>query len=134
MNSYNHYAYGSVGEWLYKIAAGLDTDVQNPGYKKVRIAPQISKAISYARVSYNSMYGVVVSGWKRLEDGRMKVEAVIPPNTVASVILPGAAMDQVLESTVPVAYAAGVHSVQQTEAGVQLELGSGGYEFLYPIK
>ncbi|MGG1639032.1 family 78 glycoside hydrolase catalytic domain [Paenibacillus sp. NRS-1760] len=134
MNSYNHYAYGSVGEWLYSIAAGLDTDVQNPGYKKARIAPHISEAISYARASYSSMYGVVASGWERLEDGRIQVKVVVPPNTGASVMLPGAAMDQVLESKVSVANAAGVHSVQQTDAGVQLEVGSGEYEFLYVLE
>ncbi|WP_281890685.1 alpha-L-rhamnosidase [Paenibacillus sp. YYML68] len=134
MNSYNHYAYGSIGEWLYRVAAGLDTDEEYPGYKKSRIAPQLTDAIDYAQASYCSMYGVVAAGWERQENGAISVKVTIPPNTGATVILPGAVLDRVEESGVPAMTAEGVRSAVQTEAGVQLEVGSGEYQFMYSCK
>jgi alpha-L-rhamnosidase len=78
------------------------------------------------------MYGVAASGWQLSEDGRrIAIEAAVPANTTASVLLPRAALADVTESGVPLASAEGVLEAQQTDEGVRLELGSGSYAFEY---
>jgi alpha-L-rhamnosidase len=91
MNSYNHYAYGSIGEWLYRVAAGIDTLEGAPGYKRFRIAPVFGERLSHVRASYESPYGPIRSAWARQEDGTVVVDVEVPPNTEAELALPGVA-------------------------------------------
>ncbi|HZG77795.1 MAG TPA: family 78 glycoside hydrolase catalytic domain, partial [Paenibacillus sp.] len=91
MNSYNHYAYGSVGEWLYRVAAGIDTLESAPGYKRFRLAPVFNERLAYVRASYESPYGPIRSAWERQADGSVVVDVEVPPNTEAEVALPGVA-------------------------------------------
>ena len=59
MNSFNHYAYGAVGDWMYEVVGGIDIDPADPGYKHILIQPQPGGGITSVRVSHNSMYGRV---------------------------------------------------------------------------
>lgn len=86
MNSYNHYAYGAIGDWMYKNIAGINPD--EAGYKKIRIEPRLGRGITTASASLDTPYGVVSSSWK-LENGTFKLSVSIPPNTTATVIMPG---------------------------------------------
>lgn len=86
MNSYNHYAYGSVGEFLWRRAAGID--YLEPGYKKIKIAPRIIKGLDSVCGEYDSVYGVIASGYE-LKDGKLKITVKIPVNTTAEILLPG---------------------------------------------
>jgi len=86
MNSYNHYAYGSVGEFLWRRVAGIDG--AEPGYKKIRIAPHIVKGIDGIHGEYESVYGTIASGYE-LKDGKVKIKVKIPANTTAEIVLPG---------------------------------------------
>jgi alpha-L-rhamnosidase len=132
MNSFNHYAYGSIGEWLYRYAAGLDSYESQPGYKRLRIRPMPHRSLRYARAKLATMYGVAASGWQLSEDGRrIAIEAAVPANTTASVLLPRAALADVTESGAPLASVQGVLEARQTDEGVRLELGSGSYAFEY---
>jgi len=88
MNSYNHYAYGAVGEWLYAKVAGIDLDPANPGYKHIIIRPHVGGGLTHARATLRSPYGVIESGW-RLEGDRVRLGVTIPPNTTATVHVPG---------------------------------------------
>jgi alpha-L-rhamnosidase len=88
MNSFNHYSFGSVGEWFYSAAAGIQPDESRPGYKHFFLRPQFTKRLSYVKASLDSPYGIVSSHW-RLKDGRISYEVVIPPNTTATMELPG---------------------------------------------
>jgi alpha-L-rhamnosidase len=133
MNSFNHYAYGSIGEWLYRVVAGIDTDEAKPGYKHILIRPQPGAELAYAKAGLQTMYGLVKSEWEKA-DGRMKVKVTVPPNTTATVILPGAVLEQVLESGTDVRTAAGVDGFEQVQAGVKLEVGSGEYCFEYAFQ
>ncbi|TBL79020.1 family 78 glycoside hydrolase catalytic domain [Paenibacillus thalictri] len=99
MNSYNHYAYGSVGEWLYRSAAGIDTLDGQPGYKRFRIAPQFGEQLNYVRASYESIYGTIRSSWEKNSDGSIDVEITVPANTEAVVVLPGHANQTVGSGT-----------------------------------
>ncbi len=86
MNSFNHYAYGSVGEWLYRVVAGIDTSEAEPGYKGIVIHPRPGGGITSAEAAYASMYGTIRSSWS-IEGGRMRLDVTIPPNTTATIVL-----------------------------------------------
>jgi alpha-L-rhamnosidase len=131
MNSFNHYAYGAIGEWLYRVVAGLDLDAEKPGYKHVLVRPQPGGGLTRARASHQSMYGPVSSGWE-IKDGRFRLDIEIPPNTTATVRLPNAKIPDVTESGGPADKAAGVARAVQDGPSVQLEAGSGRYSFSYP--
>ncbi|MCK9205406.1 MAG: glycoside hydrolase family 78 protein, partial [Bacteroidales bacterium] len=68
MNSFNHYAYGAIGDWMYREVAGINTETDGAGYKKIRIQPYIEKGLTHASASLMTNYGTVSSSWKS-EDG-----------------------------------------------------------------
>ena len=136
MNSYNHYAYGAIGDWLYRHVAGIDTDEEQAGYKHIRIKPQPGDGLTWADARLESMYGEVRSAWKKQDDGGMTLEAAVPANTTAEIVLPGAELDAVLESGRKLAAgdggdAAGIVSAKQVEGGVLVSAGSGEYTFTW---
>ncbi len=97
MNSFNHYAYGSIGEWLYSVVAGLDIAQECPGYKKMIIRPQPGKVMTYAKVEFQSIYGLIKLSWK-VKDGLFFMEVLIPANTEAEVWLPTDDVNSIQES------------------------------------
>ncbi|MCC3374467.1 alpha-L-rhamnosidase [Cohnella sp. REN36] len=131
MNSFNHYAYGAIGDWLYRCVAGIDTDEAEAGYKRLRIRPQPGEGLTWAEGRLETMYGTVVSRWSRSEGGRMDVRIVIPPNTTAEIELPGAALAETRENGVILGTENGILSAEQAEGGVRLTAGSGHYRFTY---
>ncbi|MGM0879899.1 MAG: family 78 glycoside hydrolase catalytic domain [Bacillota bacterium] len=131
MNSYNHYAYGAIGEWLYRHVAGIGPDESEPGFKVVHIKPQPGPGLEWAEAHLETMYGKVASYWRRSEDGGMAVHVTIPVNTEGIVILPGAITNGLLESGVPAEQVAGIHSMESAKSGVRMVLGSGSYQFTY---
>jgi alpha-L-rhamnosidase len=133
MNSFNHYAYGAIGEWLYRVVAGIEIDPQNPGYKHIIIQPHTGGELTRARASHQSPYGPVVSGWE-LKDKEFQLTIEIPANTTATVRLPGARLAGVMESGQPLANARGISRSSQQGKTAVLLVGSGRYEFSYPIE
>ncbi|WP_168118628.1 alpha-L-rhamnosidase [Paenibacillus sp. HB172176] len=132
MNSFNHYAYGAIGDWMYRVMAGLDLDEESgAGYRKLRIAPQPGPGISHASASYESMYGKCASGWK-LGEGRIEITATVAPNTTASITLPKARVDDLLLDGVSAAEGDGVLRIEQSSDTVVFEVESGTYSFSYP--
>jgi alpha-L-rhamnosidase len=85
MNSYNHYAFGSVMAWVYRRAAGIDTDGSGPGYRHLIIEPHVDPALPQLHVEYDSAYGTVISDWRQQN---RTFTITIPANTTASVSLP----------------------------------------------
>ncbi len=130
MNSFNHYAYGAIGEWLYAVVAGLDLDPESVAYKHSLIQPHPGGGLTSAKATLESPYGKVASGWQ-IKDKSLIVDVVIPPNTTATLTLPKAGDKAVTESGKPVAKAEGVRSVQQKGGVLVAELGSGVYRFEY---
>jgi alpha-L-rhamnosidase len=90
MNSYNHYAYGAVGEWMYATIAGIDLDPSQPGYKHIIIRPRVGGGLTWARGSLKSPHGVIESSWK-IDGNELRLSVMIPPNTTATIHLPGVA-------------------------------------------
>ncbi len=88
MNSFNHYAFGSVVAWVYRYVAGIDTAMDGPGFRQIVIHPRTEGPITQARGEYDSVYGKIVSDWKVNSDGSLILRVSIPANTRASVHLP----------------------------------------------
>lgn len=89
MNSFNHYAYGAIGEWMVRVAAGLEVDEQNPGYKHSVIYPRLGGGLDYLKAEYHSVYGTVKSFWE--DKGEEAVlHVTVPANTTATICLDGA--------------------------------------------
>lgn len=85
MNSLNHYAYGSVGDWMYRKVAGLSQ--LEPGYKKFQVKPMFVKEIETCQVEYDSVYGKIVAKTS-CKDGKIRIHVEVPANTTAVLILP----------------------------------------------
>jgi alpha-L-rhamnosidase len=131
MNSFNHYAYGAIGSWLYQVVAGLEIDEQVPGYKHVLVQPQPGGGLSSASAALETMYGTAGSAWELDEDG-FRLEVTVPANTWATVRLPDAVLAQVTESGQPLAGRDGVRRTVQEGDTVIVEVGSGRYRFASP--
>lgn len=87
MNSFNHYAYGAIGDWMYKNIAGINSIATSPGFKKILIAPKPGGKLTSATGELETVYGKVKSSWVII-DGLFKLDVTIPPNTSAIIILP----------------------------------------------
>ncbi|MBO9571410.1 MAG: family 78 glycoside hydrolase catalytic domain [Chitinophagaceae bacterium] len=86
VNSFNHYSYGAVGDWMYRVVAGID--LLEPGYKKISIHPQPDSLLQFANAELQTHYGKIYSGWERKE-GSIHLKIIIPDNTTADIIFPG---------------------------------------------
>ncbi|HKN24830.1 MAG TPA: glycoside hydrolase family 78 protein [Candidatus Acidoferrum sp.] len=128
MNSFNHYAYGAIGEWMYRVSAGIDIDPQHPGYKHILIQPRPGGGLTFVKASVHSMYGQVATAWE-IKDGKLIIHVAIPANTTATVRLPKAKLEQVTENGASLQASPGVSHAQQLEDAVTAELGSGSYVF-----
>ena len=85
MNSFNHYSYGSVAEFIYRRIAGLD--VLEPGYKRFKLAPRLTKGLAHVRMEYESVYGKILCEYEvKGKEGKLKAE--VPANTTAEILLP----------------------------------------------
>jgi len=87
MTSFNHYALGAVADWLHRGVAGLAPGA--PGYRLLDLRPQPGAGLTCARARHLTPYGPAECGWQ-IEDGELHVDVVVPPNTAARVMLPGA--------------------------------------------
>lgn len=87
MNSFNHYAYGCIGEWMYSTIGGISPDPKEPGFKHIIMAPQPGGGLTSASASLLSRHGRIATAWA-LKDGTFELDVVVPPNTHATVTLP----------------------------------------------
>ncbi len=124
MNSFNHYTLGSVGEWMRRRVAGIDTD--GPGYRKVTIAPVMDRSLDHAEGWYHAVTGEIRSEWAWTEDG-YHIAVTIPANVDARVVLPEAG--QVTEAGMALLDVDGVHDVTVADGETVVEIGSGTYRF-----
>ena len=88
MNSLNHYAYGSIVEWMYRVMAGINNTEENPGFRHVNLEPMPDYRFKYINVEYNSPVGKYVSQWRINDDGSLYFKFEIPFNVTASLKLP----------------------------------------------
>lgn len=88
MNSFNHYAYGCVAEWMWETMAGISTDVANPGFKKIIMKPIPDKRLGFVKAEYDSAAGKIKSQW-RYDGDKWIWNFTVPKGAVAEVTLPG---------------------------------------------
>jgi alpha-L-rhamnosidase len=105
MNSFNHYAYGAIGEWLVKNIGGLRTDERAPGYRHSILTPQVGGGLTFADVREQTVYGELAVRWT-LEGARLTVRATVPCNTTATLCRP-----QNARGAQTVALGSGTHTV-----------------------
>ncbi|WP_308638786.1 alpha-L-rhamnosidase [Paenibacillus silvisoli] len=129
MNSLNHYAYGSIVEWMYRYAAGLNPVEDKPGFKRVRLAPQSDFRLRYVQASLRSAAGQYESRWELDEDGKLSFRFVIPFDASAAAVLPDAKLEEVYVNGKPLAET-GI-AATQGDRSVTAELTSGTWEFAY---
>ncbi|HUD98000.1 MAG TPA: family 78 glycoside hydrolase catalytic domain [Bryobacteraceae bacterium] len=123
MNSFNHYAFGSVVAWIYRYVAGIGTETSGPGFREIVIHPRTAGPITHARGEYDSVYGKIVSDWTAGTGGDVSLRVVIPPNTRAMVYLYAKPDGRVTESGKPV-------KAREGPDGTRIvSVGSGSYTF-----
>lgn len=128
MNSLNHYAYGSIVEWMYRDMCGLNPSSGEDGivgFRHARIAPKPDQSLQWARARYRSAAGFYESGWSVNEAGSLAIEVVIPFNASAQVVLPDASLGEILLNGNP------LHGRNLSGDNVELTLGAGRYKFEY---
>lgn len=131
MNSFNHYAYGAIGNWLYGKVAGIQREGEIPGYKSIVIAPHPTSKFTFANAEYYSVYGKIFSGWENGKDG-FRLHVLIPANTTAKIILPVSQVETVLEGGKSLAKVKDIQILGDKEGQVMLQVGSGEYYFSMP--
>jgi alpha-L-rhamnosidase len=143
MNSFNHYALGSCGQWLYDTVAGIGLDPQQPGFRHVILHPRPATISDGARypgggltaeaASYQSIRGRIASAWT-IKDGTMTLDVTIPANVTATVYVPAADAASVTESGKPAATAEGVKLLRSEAGQAVFAVQSGSYRFAAPCR
>lgn len=129
MNSFNHYAYGAIGDWMYRTMVGLDTYEDGVGYKHSRIKPHPGGGFTSASASLDTYYGKLSNSWK-IEGNRFSMDVEVPANTTCTVYIPAKDAASVKESGKPLAGVKEIE-VKGTEGDyVVLNVGSGKYRFV----
>lgn len=122
MNSFNHYAYGAIEEWMMSHSAGIERDENKPGYKHIILQPQTDERLDYVKAGFESMYGMIESSWEK--QGKTVVYKItVPANTTATIILPTAKSAKVMKGQ------AGITSQDQEPDTQRYKVVAGSYEF-----
>lgn len=122
MNSFNHYAYGAVGEWMVRAMAGIECSEAGPGFKEIIIRPHIGGNLKYVKTSYESMYGRIRTQWD-CEESEVRLKIEIPCNTRGLICI----------SNVKKIKKEGSLQFKEKDTEMQAQCGSGVYEILYEI-
>lgn len=128
MNSFNHWAFGAVGEWMWREIAGIHPDDAAPGYAHFFVRPRPGGGLTWARGSYDSIRGRIQTEW-RVAEGGLTLKVQVPANTTATVWVPAAEAGGVTESGKPANQAAGLRELGWRDGAAGFEVGSGEYVF-----
>ena len=126
MNSFNHYAYGAVGDWMYQNIGGISP--LEAGYRSIRIAPAPGGGLTHGAGDFASAFGPISTDWQLTDDG-MTLAAEVPVGTTAEVVLPADNPYAVLEGGALLDGVEGVQDVVDDGDTVTVTVGSGSYDF-----
>jgi alpha-L-rhamnosidase len=129
MNSFNHYAYGAIGDWMYRVAAGVDTYQDGPGYKHIRIEPHIGGGLTDVNADLDTYYGKVSCHWK-VEDSQVVYDIEIPANTSADIFLPATSNSMIEESGKPLNSSIEMQIANPENGLIKITVGSGKYHYV----
>jgi alpha-L-rhamnosidase len=135
MNSFSHYAFGAVGEWMINELAGIQRD--GPGYRKIIIRPRPPAAgsnpeqepIQWVKAHHDSIHGRIASAWRRHAD-RFELAVTVPANTSATVHVPATSADRLTENDRPLSEARGIRFLRLENGHAVLAVESGTYAFV----
>jgi alpha-L-rhamnosidase len=130
MNSFNHYSFGAVGQYMYSAIGGINP--VTPGYQSILIQPVTGSGITWANTSYNSTRGLISTAWTNA-GGAFSLNVVIPPNTTAQIYIPTTNAAAITESGVPAANAPGVTFAGVSNGSAIFNVGSGSYQWASPV-
>lgn len=129
MDSGNHVMLvGDVVVWLFEDLAGIKADPAQPGFKHIIMKPYLPGDLTFVKASHYSPYGLIRSEWHKQQD-RFDWQITIPANTTATVYLPAARLEDIVESGRPISKTAGVNFLREEAGQVVLSVGSGAYRF-----
>ncbi|MBS1525478.1 MAG: family 78 glycoside hydrolase catalytic domain [Bacteroidetes bacterium] len=128
MNSFNHYSYGAIGDWMYRVMAGLDTYSDQPGYKHIRVMPHPGGGFTNASASLDTYYGKASSGWE-VKDGKTNYTISVPVNTKADIFLPADNAGQVTDDGQALAADKDISTGDVENGYLVIHAGSGTYHF-----
>ena len=133
MNSFNHYSFGAVGQWMMAYSLGIQRD--EPGFKKFILQPEPDPTgeMTWAEGYYDSMYGRIKSAWK-VNGDKLIFSVTVPANATATLYLPTTSENFVTEGGVPANEAKGVTYIKYEKSKAVYELKSGSYEFVSNLK
>lgn len=126
MNSFNHYSYGAIGDWLYREAVGLHET--SPGFKTMAVKPHTGGGFTQMRAEQLTPYGRAAAEW-RDEEGLFMLEVTIPVNTTAEIYVPSASADEVMLDGAAVAASADASIEGYADGYTCVKAGSGTYRF-----
>jgi len=98
MNSLNHYAYGSIAEWMYRNMCGINPVESAPGFKEIEFKPEPNSRLGFAKADVNTAMGLVSCGWRYNGDGTVTIETEVPFNAKATLFMPNSNERHVLSS------------------------------------
>lgn len=128
MNSFNHWALGSVGEWMVRHVLGIQPIEEHPAWARFRIRPRPGGGVWWARGRHDSIRGPIAVDWRR-EGGVFRLTVEVPANTRAEVHVIAPDEGTVTESGRPAEEAEGVRRIRRSGSAVVYEVGSGRYRF-----
>ena len=129
MNSFAHYAIGSVGEWMVRTILGINPDPNVPAYKRFILRPEPGGDLTWARGAYHSIHGRIETEW-RIDGSRITLNLTVPANTSATLYVPTSDSDGVTEGGMPAAKADGVRFIKAEDGAAVYNLGAGQYKFV----
>jgi len=127
MNSFNHYAYGAIGDWMYRVAAGLREGAA--GYKEIIVQPHPGGDFTYMTANLKTGYGNAASHWK-IAGNQLIMEVEIPVNTTATIYIPAASADKITESGKALSASKDITVAGKEGEYVVVKAGSGKYVFV----
>ena len=124
---------GNLEAWFYQTLAGINHDPEYPGFKHIILRPCPVGNLTYAKASYKSMYGKIVSDWK-ISGGRFRWSMTVPPNTTATVYVPAGRIEDVTENGKNILKAPGVKFLRMEKTRAVFAVESGRFEFESVVK
>jgi alpha-L-rhamnosidase len=128
MNSFNHYAYGAVGEWLYREVAGIESEFADPGFHRIHLHPEFDAKLGSVIATYDSIYGPITSNWN-VAGSKTTWKAVIPANTTAVFYLPTGGNARLFEGGMPLRNNSSLKLLREENGKSVYEAGAGTYNF-----
>jgi alpha-L-rhamnosidase len=129
MNSFNHWALGAVGEWMWRAIIGINPDDSGPGFKRFIVRPQPGGSLTWARGTYRSIRGLISCEWK-IDEELFTLDINVLPNTTAVVHIPASGIDQVMECGTPAANRSDLTYLGRQDGAEVFEAASGHYRFV----